>query len=138
MTLAAILDTKITLARRASSSGASAIRNACRVHARLAYAFGATRSARATDRHALRVEMNEALGYYPLMTLATEDVLQNALDVYGEEEAEKLKPYLDAACDHVARKWSGDGESFGVAVDWALENALAYAEDDGVTLTIPL
>ena len=65
-------------------------------------------------------------------------MLQNALDVYGEEEAEKLKPYLDAACDHVARKWSGDGDSFGVAVDWALENALAYAEDDGVTLTIPL
>ena len=82
--------------------------------------------------------MNERLGYYPIMTLATEDVLQNALDVYGEEEAAKLRPYLDAACDHVARQWSNDGESFGVAVDWALENALAYAEADGVTLTIPL
>ena len=44
--------------------------------------------------------MNEALGYYPLMTLGTEDVLQNALDVYGEEEGEKLKPYLDAACGY--------------------------------------
>jgi hypothetical protein len=102
----------------------------------LAYAFG--RSLQEADLHAMRVEMNERLGYYPLMTLGTEDVLQNALDVYGEEEAEKLKPYLDAACDHVARKWSGDGESFGVAVDWALENALAYAADDGITLTVPL
>ena len=102
----------------------------------MAYALG--HQLTEADRHALRVKMNEALGYYPLMTLATEDVLQNALDVYGEEEAAKLKPYLDAACDHVARKWSGDGDSFGVAVDWALENALAYAEDDGVTLTIPL
>ena len=81
--------------------------------------------------------MNEALGYYPLMTLATEDVLQNALDVYGEQEAAKLKPYLDAACDHVARKWDNGYDAFGVAVDWALENALAYAEDDGITLTIP-
>jgi hypothetical protein len=102
----------------------------------LAYTFG--RPLAEGDLHAMRVEMNTALGYYPLMTLATGDVLQNALDVYGEEEAEKLKPYLEAACDHVARKWSGDGESFGVAVDWALENALAYAADDGVTLTVPL
>ncbi len=137
MTLATILDTKITLAHRAlfvwrfrrQQRFARFLRG-------LAYAFG--HALTEDDRHVLRLEMNEALGYYPLMTLGTEDVLQNPLDVYGEEEAEKLKPYLDAACDHVARKWSGDGESFGVAVDWALENALAYAEDDGVTLTIPL
>jgi hypothetical protein len=102
----------------------------------LAYAFG--RPLAEDAMHVMRVEMNERLGYSPLMTLGIEDVLQNALDVYGAEEAQKLKPYLDAACDHVARKWSGDGESFGVAVDWALENALAYAEADGVMLTIPL
>ena len=102
----------------------------------LAYAFG--RSLSECDRHAMRVEMNERLGYYPLMTLAVEDVLEEARSRYGDEEANRLKPYLDAACDHVARKWSGDGESFGVAVDWAFENALAYAADDGITLTIPL
>ena len=102
----------------------------------MAYAFG--RPLAEDDLHALRVEMNERLGYYPIMTLATEDVLEEARSHYGDEEANRLKPYLDAACDHVARKWSGDGESFGVAVDWALENALAYAADDGITLTIPL
>jgi hypothetical protein len=100
----------------------------------MAYAFG--RPLAEGDLHTVRVEMQMRLGYYPLMTLGTEDVLQNALDIYGEEEAEKLKPYLDAACDRVAGKWSNDGESFGVAVDWALENALAYAADDGITLTI--
>ena len=137
MTLTAILDTKVTLMRRAIFVWRFRHQERLsRFALGMAYAFG--RPLAEADMHAIRVEMNEALGYYPLMTLGTEDVLQNALDVYGEEEAEKLKPYLDAACDHVARKWSGDGESFGVAVDWALENALAYAEDDGVTLTIPL
>ena len=137
MTLTAILDAKITLARRAlfvwrfrrQQRFARFLRG-------LAYAFG--HALNEDDRHALRVEMNEALGYYPLMTLGTEDVLQNALDVYGEEDAAKLKPYLDAACDHVARKWSGDGDGFGVAVDWALENALAYAEADGIVPKQPL
>ena len=137
MTLTAILDAKITLARRALFVWRFRHQERLsRFALGMAYALGHRLTE--ADRHALRVEMNEALGYYPLMTLATEDVLQNALDVYGEEEAQKLKPYLDAACDRVARKWSGDGESFGVAVDWALENALAYAEDDGVTLTLPL
>ena len=137
MTLATILDTKITLARRAIFVWRFRHQERLsRFALGMAYAIGHPLAE--AELHALRVKMNEALGYYPLMTLATEDVLQNALDVYGEEEAAKLKPYLDAACDHVARKWSGDGESFGVAVDWALENALAYAEDDGVTLTIPL
>ena len=137
MTLAAFLDTKITLARRALFVWRFRHQERLsRFALGLAYAFG--RPLAETDMHTLRVEMNEALGYYPLMTLGTEDVLQNALDVYGEDEAEKLKPYLDPACDHVARKWETGGDAFGLAVDWALENALAYAEDDGVTLTLPL
>ena len=137
MNVAPAFENKISLARRALFVWRFRHQERWAHLARgLAYAFG--RPLAEGDLHAMRVEMNERLGYYPLMTLATEDVLQNALDIYGEEEAEKLKPYLDAACDHVARKWSGDGESFGVAVDWALENALAYAADDGVTPTIPL
>ena len=137
MNVALAFENKISLARRAlfvwrfrhQERWARLLRG-------LAYAFG--RPLAEDDLHALRVEMNERLGYYPIMTLATEDVLEEARSHYGDEEANRLKPYLDAACDHVARKWSGDGESFGVAVDWALENALAYAEADGVRLTIPL
>ncbi len=129
MTLTAILDTKITFARRALFVWRFRHQERLsRFALGMAYAFG--RPLAEADMHAIRVEMNEALGYYPLMTLGTEDVLQNALDVYGEEEAQKLKPYLDAACDRVARQWESD--AFGVAVDWALENALAYAEDDGI------
>jgi hypothetical protein len=137
MNVALAFENKISLARRALFVWRFRHQERwARLMRGLAYALG--RPLAEDDLHAMRVEMNERLGYYPLMTLGTEDVLQNALDVYGEEEAEKLKPYLDAACDHVARKWSGDGESFGVALDWALENALAYAADDDITLTVPL
>ena len=137
MTLAAILDTKITLARRRFFVWRFRHRELLSRLARgLAYAFG--RSLSEDDRHCLRIQMNESLGYYPLMTLATTDVLQTAQDIYGEEAAAKLQPYLDAACDRVASKWSGDGASFGFAVDWALEKALDYAASDGIKLTVPL
>ena len=65
------------------------------------------------------------------MTLAVEDVMQEALSRYGTEEANKLKPYLDAACDRVASHWENGYDTFGIAVDWALENTLAYAEANG-------
>ena len=91
MPLPPSLTTKSPSRAGLSSSGASAIRNACRVSLS-AWLTRFGHPLTEADRHALRVEMNEALGYYPLMTLATEDVLQNALDVYGEEEAAKLMP----------------------------------------------
>ena len=137
MTLAAILDAKTTLARRALSVWRFRHQqHFARFLRGLAYAFGHALDEH--DKHMMRIEMNEALGYYPLMTLAATDVLENAQDIYGEVDAARLKPYLDAACERVARKWAGDADDFGMAVDWALENALASAADDGITLTVPL
>ena len=135
MNVALAFENKISLARRAlfvwrfrhQERWARLLRG-------LAYAFG--RPLAEGDLHAMRVEMNERLGYYPLMTLGVEDVLEEARSHYGDEEANRLKPYLDTACERVARKWESD--AFGAAVDWALENALAYAADDGITLTLPL
>ena len=137
MNVALAFENKISLARRALFVWRFRHQERwARLMRGLAYAFG--RPLAEDDLHALRVEMNERLGYYPIMTLATEDVLEEARSHYGDEEANRLKPYLDAACDHVARKWSNGPDSFGLAVDWALEKALAYAEADGVRLTIPL
>ena len=100
----------------------------------IAYAFGCKLSEDAM--HAIRIEMNEGLGYYPLMTLAVEDVRHEADIRYGAKEALKLEPWLDAACDRVASKWDNNGDTFGVAVDWALENALASASGHGIELEI--
>lgn len=100
----------------------------------LAYAMG--RPLAEDDVHAIRVEMNQQLGYYPLMTLAVEDVRYEADIRYGTGEALKLEPWLDAACDRVASKWDNNGDAFGVAVDWALDIALASASDHGIELQI--
>ena len=135
MTLASAFDRKISLISRALFIWRYRNQDRLSRFARgIAYAFARPLSEGA--RHSLRVEMNQAAGYYPLMTLGTEDVLHEAQDRYGAEDAEKLLPYLHAACDRVASKWDNDGDAFGCAVDWALENALAYAEHDGVALTV--
>jgi hypothetical protein len=137
MNVALALEDKISLASRAFAVWRFRQLDRCSRLARgLAYAFG--RSLTEDDMHTMRVEMNERLGYYPLMTLAVEDVLEEARSQYGDEETNKLRPYLDAACDRVAGKWDNSYDTFGVAVDWALENALAYAEADGILLNHPL
>lgn len=97
----------------------------------IAYALRRTLSEEAM--HALRVEMNEGLGYYPLVTLALEDAFEVACSRFGEEQAGKLTPYLAPACDRVASKWE-PGEDFGIAVDYALERALEYASQDDILL----
>lgn len=132
MTLAAILDAKITFASRAFFVGRFRYQERLsRLTRGLAYAFG--RSLTEDDRHVLRTEMNEALGYYPLMTLAAEDLLHEARSRYGEQ-AGKLTPYFAAACDRVAGKWDNCSDAFGFAVDWALEQAVEYASHDGIHL----
>ena len=135
MSLASILNRKIALIARAIFIWRWRNQDRLSRFARgIAYAFGRPLSEGA--RHSLRVEMNQALGYYPLMTLGTEDVLHEAQDRYGAKEASKLLPYIHPACDRVASKWDNGADTFGCAVDWALENALTYAQQDGVALTL--
>ena len=84
MNVALAFENKISLARRAlfvrrfrhQERWARLVRG-------LAYAFG--RPFAEGDLHTLRIEMNERLGYYPIMTLATEDVLEEARSLYGDE-----------------------------------------------------
>ena len=135
MSLASILDRRVALVSRALFIWRGRNQDRLSRFARgVAYAFG--RPLGEYDVHTLRAEMNEAAGYYPLMTLGNEDVLHEAQDRYGAEEANKLLPYLHAACDRVASKWDNDSDAFGFAVDWALENALTYAQHEGVSLTL--
>ena len=42
----------------------------------------------------IRIEMNEGLGYYPLMTLATEDVLNEAFNRSGSSRLISLRPAI--------------------------------------------
>ena len=86
--------------------------------------------------HAMRVELNEALGYYPLMTLGTEDALQNALTSMAKGSRSSCPVSMPPAI--ASRAWIGSGDSSAWRPNERVENALAYAADDGITLTIPL
>jgi hypothetical protein len=130
--LAALLDTKITLVRRSFSIRRFRYQERLsRLRRGLAYAFGMKLPEDAM--HAIRVQMNQILSDYPLMTLGTEDVLEESRSRFGEEYTRKLVPYFDASCQRIARQWESD--DFDLAIDWALEDALAYAAADGIELT---
>jgi hypothetical protein len=73
-------------------------------------------------------------GWYPLMTLSPEDVRAMAADLYGDVAA--LDPYLDGACESVARKWDDPRDDHWRARQWALELVLQDAAADGIVLTL--
>ena len=128
-----VLACKTGFAPHALSAWTWRMRDRCSRFARgIAYAFGCKLPEDAM--HTMRIEMNEGLGYYPLMTLATEDLQHEARSRFGDEQAGKLQPYFAAACDRVASKWSDNGDSFYFAVDWGLEQAVDYAGRDGIVI----
>ena len=78
------------------------------------------------------LDCRDTAGWYPLLTLSPEDVLETAIGRYGDP-ALALKPYLPAACEYVARKWDA-GDDCWNAHDWALDIALEFAAQDGIEL----
>lgn len=84
------------------------------------------------EAQTLICEIRDVAGWYDLMTISPRSVLENAIAIHGDK-ALRLKPYLDAACDRVSRKWDC-GDDWGFALDFALETATEYAAHDGVTL----
>jgi hypothetical protein len=100
-----------------------------RLHRAFAYASGRLSPGEAQT---ILIECKDYAGWYPLNTLCVEDLLSHAATVQGDN-AQLLKPYLHAACEHVSRKWDS-GDDLNIAFDLALETAAGYAAQDGVTL----
>ena len=69
---------------------------------------------------------------YPLMVLTARRVREIANERYGDRAA-ALNGYFAAACAKVANKWEPADDIWN-AREWALENALLYAAEDGITL----
>ncbi len=69
---------------------------------------------------------------YPLMVLTARHVGEIASERYGDRAA-ALDSYLAAACAKVANIWE-PGDDIWFASNWALENAVEYAAQDGITL----
>ncbi len=69
---------------------------------------------------------------YPLMVLTARRVGEIANERYGDQAA-ALDCYLAPACAKVANIWE-PGDDIWFASNWALENAVEYAAQDGITL----
>jgi hypothetical protein len=71
---------------------------------------------------------------FALMTLATDHVMDMAIETYGDK-ASLLKPYLRDACSYVASKWDLSSDDYWHPRDWALATAIRAARQDGIELT---
>ena len=96
----------------------------------LAYATG---QLSADDAQDIILDCRDAAGWYPLMILTCQNVMDDAIDEYGDP-ARALENYLPAACAQVARKWECYGDEYANACSWALDTAKEYAAQDGLHL----
>ncbi len=84
------------------------------------------------DAERIILDCEDITEVYPLMVLTARRVREIANERYGDRAA-ALNGYLAAACAKVANKWE-PGDGIWDAREWALENALLYAAEDGITL----
>lgn len=69
-------------------------------------------------------------GWYPLTTLCADNVLAFARETYEDHSA--LLKYIRQGCARVHSKYDSDGDELHSAKEWAVEEAVAYAKDDGI------
>ena len=95
----------------------------------LAYARGTLTE---EDAAWMRYQLKEVAGEYPLETLYRDQVLEDAVERWGNNPA--LPNLVRDACDHVGRKWTSDGNLSSAAKDWAFDEIVKYAESDKIEL----
>jgi hypothetical protein len=71
-------------------------------------------------------------GWFPLVTLTTDDVLTDAQSIYREHPA--LESLCADAASYVANKWNSPGHELEAAREWALEKVKEFAEQQQVEL----
>jgi hypothetical protein len=103
-----------------------------RIRRAVAYAGGRLSE---DDAQSIILDCRLPAGWYPLMTLSPDDVREMATGLYGDA-VHALDPYLDGACECVARKWDHTGDEHWHAREWALDLALQGAAQDGIVLTL--
>ncbi len=100
-------------------------------HLRRAFAY-ARNCLSSDDAQQVILDCRDAAGWYSLMELAPDDVLDMAISRHGDS-ALSLKPYLPSACEYAARKWEC-GDDYYHALDFALDTALGFAAQDGIEI----
>ena len=95
-----------------------------------AYATGRLSPDAAQD---LILDCRHMAGWYFLLIITPEDVLDRAITFHGEK-ARALEPHLAAACEYVSRKWDA-GDDYYEALNFALDQARDYAAQDGIEIS---
>jgi hypothetical protein len=99
---------------------------------RRAFAYATGRLSR-DDAQWILIDCTSPAGWHTLTLLATGDVRDMAVEMYGDV-AQALDPYLDGACENVACKWDTPGDDVWHARQWALDKAIEWAAEDGIHL----
>ena len=84
------------------------------------------------DAQWIAYECDVAAESYPLVSIDVEGVIDLALDKWQDDPA--LADLARQAVRRVWNKWSGGGEEYSAAVDWAMDLIEEYAKADGVEL----
>ena len=66
-----------------------------------------------------------------LLTLNVDTTLSEMLEEY--EDHPRLQEFVADRCERVGHKWEDGGEGAYYAREWAIEKAVEYAAQDGVT-----
>lgn len=83
------------------------------------------------DAQWMIMDCESAAGWYPLMILSVDDVLERAREVFVDHPA--LHEFVTEGCVRVRRKWECYGDELEAAIDWAIESAQEYAASEGIT-----
>jgi len=120
--------------RRALALWASRCRYRCRARAAQlarAWRYAAGRLS-ADDAQRVIHDCRGPAGWHPLLVLTVEDTLEQAREEFADHP--ELRRLIVDACFRVGDKWEPHGDELWEARRWAINVALRYAADEGITL----
>jgi hypothetical protein len=113
---------------------ASRWRHRCRARAAQwarAWRYAAGRLS-ADDARRIMLDCQGPAGWHPLLVLTVEDTLEQAREEFADHP--ELRRLIADACFRVGDKWEPHGDELWEARRWAIDVALRYAADEGITL----
>jgi hypothetical protein len=84
------------------------------------------------EAQAIIRDCDDAAGWYPITTLTVDDVMARVRHDIGDHP--DLAPYIPSACARVSRKSDVDGEDLAFAIEWAVDEAIQSAKNDGLCI----
>lgn len=86
----------------------------------------------AEDTQRMILDLERRAGWYQLMTLDVEHVIEDAAERWQPHP--HLRRLVEDACERIASKWENGGDTYFEARQWALDKVEEYAREDGIAL----